>query len=378
MEVHKIMGVTMYLKRRELLKGTIASLLYSIVPARASAGPSAMLPKRVLGRTGLEVTALGYGAMQVSDPVIIRHGLEQGINYIDTADCYMGGRNEKVVGKAVAGIRDRVIIATKVHISNESRMRKSVDRSLKSLGVQSADLMQLHNIRSRDDVVRKDIQSVMKKMQREGKFRFTAVTTHSNQVEVLEAMIEDGFYDAVLVAVNFRSPKKLYDTIKQAADAGIGIIAMKTQNGGYTDKDLPELTPHQAALRYVIHKPGIHTAVPGMLSKKMIAENLEATTRKADLADVFRLEHYQKEIAGRACSFCSTCIDQCRFKVGGLDVARTMMYLEGYQDKELAVANGREVLANITLCADCRDCSVTCRQSIDIHASARHLRRFIA
>ena len=368
----------MHLKRRELLKGSIASLLYSIVPARASADQSGKLPTRVLGRTGLEVAALGYGAMQVSDPAIIRHGLDLGINYIDTADCYMGGRNEKVVGKAVAGVRDRVIIATKVHIAGESRMRKSVDRSLKSLGVQTVDLMQLHNIRSRDEVVRKDVQSAMKKMQQEGKFRFTAVTTHSNQVEVLEAVIEDGFYDAVLVAVNFRSPDRLYDTIRRAADAGIGIIAMKTQNGGYTDRDLPELTPHQAALRYVIHKPGIHVAVPGMLSKKMIAENFEATTRKADLADVFRLEHYQREIAGRACSFCSSCLDQCRYGVGGLDVARTMMYIEGYRDKELAVANGREVLANIRRCADCRDCTVTCSQGIDIHASAHRIRSYIA
>ena len=54
----------MYLKRRELLKGTIASLLYSIVPARASAEQAATLPKRVLGRTGLEVAALGYGACE--------------------------------------------------------------------------------------------------------------------------------------------------------------------------------------------------------------------------------------------------------------------------------------------------------------------------
>lgn len=368
----------MYIKRRELLKGTIASLLYSIVPAPSSAEQPDKLPKRALGRTGLEVTVLGYGAMQVSDPAIIRHGLEQGINYIDTADCYMGGRNEKVVGKAIAGIRDRVVIATKVHIANESRMRKSVDRSLRSLGVQSVDLMQIHGVRSREEVVRKDVQNAMKRMQQEGKFRFTAVTTHSNQVEVLEAVMEDGFYDAVLVAVNFRSPDKLYDTIRQAADAGIGIIAMKTQNGGYTDKDLPELTPHQAALRYVIHKPGIHVAVPGMLSKKMIAENLQATTRKADLADVFRLEHYRKEIAGRACAFCSSCKDQCRYGVGGLDVARTMMYFEGYRDKQLALANGREVLANINLCADCSDCSVTCSQGIDIQASAHRIRRYIA
>ena len=368
----------MYLKRRELLKGTIASLLYSIVPGRASAEQAATLPKRVLGRTGLEVAALGYGAMQVSDPAIIRHGLDQGINYIDTADCYMGGRNEKVVGKAVAGIRDRVVIASKVHISSEPRMRKSVERSLKSLGVQSVDLMQLHNIRSRDEVVRKDVQSVMKQLRQEGKFRFTAVTTHSNQVEVLEAVIEDGFYDAVLVAVNFRSPDRLYDTIRQAADAGIGIIAMKTQNGGYTDKDLPELTPHQAALRYVIHKPGIHVAVPGMLSKRMIAENLEATTRKADLADVFRLEHYQQELAGRACSFCSSCLNQCRYGIGGLDVARTMMYLEGYRDKKLAIANGREVLAKITRCADCRECTVACSQGIDIKGSAQRMLHHLA
>ncbi|RZW18427.1 MAG: aldo/keto reductase, partial [Desulfobulbaceae bacterium] len=201
----------MHFKRRDLLKGTIASLLYSIVPARSSADQPDKLPKRVLGRTGLEVAVLGYGAMQVSDPAIIRHGLERGINYIDTADCYMGGRNEKVVGKAVTGIRDRVVIATKVHISSESRMRKSVDRSLKSLGVPSIDLVQLHNIRSRDEVVRKDVQIAMKKMQQEGKFRFTAVTTHSNQVEVLKAVMEDGFYDAVLVAVNFRSPDRLYD-----------------------------------------------------------------------------------------------------------------------------------------------------------------------
>lgn len=368
----------MNLKRRELLKGTLASLFYSMLPTRSSAGQPETLPTRLLGRTGLEVAVLGYGAMQVSDPAIIRHGLERGINYIDTADCYMGGRNEKVVGKAVAGIRDKVVIATKVHIAGEARMRKSVDRSLKSLGVKSIDLMQLHNVRSREAVVRKDVQDALKKMQQEGKFAYTGVTTHSNQVEVLEAVMEDGFYDAVLVAVNFRSPDRLYDTIRQAAEAGVGIIAMKTQNGGYSDKDLPELTPHQAALRYVLQKPGIHTAAPGMLSKKMIAENIGATSRDADLADVLRLEQYQRELAGRACSFCSSCRDQCRFGIGGLDVARTMMYLEGYRDETLAMDNGRAVLANIKRCADCSDCSVACTQDIDIKGMARRLYRQLA
>ena len=368
----------MHLKRREILKGTLASLIYSVFPKPTHATQSETLPKRTLGRTGLEVSILGYGAMQVSDPAIIRHGLEQGINYIDTADCYLGGRNEKVVGKAVAGIRDRVIIATKVHISSESRMRRSVDRSLSSLGVQQVDVMQLHSVSSREEVVRKDIQSIMKKLKDEGKFRFAAVTTHSNQVEVLEAAIDDGFYDAVLVAVNFRSPDKLFKTIDKAAKAGVGIIAMKTQNGGFHDKLTPELTPHQAALRYVIDKPGIHTAVPGMLSKKMIAENLGATSSKADLSDILGLESYRRELVGRACSFCSRCRNQCRHGIGGLDVARTMMYFEGYGDRDLAMRNGRDALDNIKLCRDCQGCTVNCSQGINIQASAQRVSHYLS
>jgi predicted aldo/keto reductase-like oxidoreductase len=347
-------------------------------PARPHASQPDAMPTRILGRTGLEVSIIGYGAAQVADPAILRHGLEQGINYIDTADCYLGGQNEKVVGKAVAGMRDRTIIATKVHIARESRMRRSVERSLSSLGIQTVDLMQLHRVSSRDQVVRKDVKTLMRKMQQEGKFRFTAVTTHSNQIEVLEAVIEDGFYDAVLVAVNFRSPKRLFETIQKAADAGVGIIAMKTQNGGFQDSDVPELTPHQAALRYVLDKPGIHTAVPGMRSKKMIAENIMAMSKKTDLSDLLRLENYRRELRGKACSFCSNCISQCRYQVGGVDVARVKMYLEGYRDMDFALSNGRSALSSIKLCTDCEGCTVNCSQGIDIQASAQQVYRYIA
>lgn len=368
----------MRIKRRELLKGAIASLAAAITPKFALAESPDQMPTRTLGRTGLQVSVLGYGAMQVSDPDIIQHGLDQGITYIDTADCYLGGRNEKVVGDAAAGIRKRLVIATKVHISKEPRMRKSVDKSLASLGVKKVDIMQLHGLSSRDQVVRKDIQQTMRKMQKEGKFSFTGVTTHSNQVEVLEAVVEDGFYDVVLVAVNFRSSPKLFKTIKQAADAGVGIIAMKTQNGGYQGGVWPELTAHQAALRYVLDQPGIHLAVPGMLSRKMIDENLEAVTRKKDLADLLELENYRADLQGRACSFCSECIGQCRHGTGGLDVARILMYSEGYRDIDLAVSRGKEVLSRINLCSACETCTVRCSQGIDIKASALKVLRYVS
>lgn len=367
----------MRLKRRDILKGALVSLASALPSAPGFADSTPPLPTRTLGRTGLKTTVLGYGAMQVSDPSIIRHGLDSGINYIDTADCYLGGRNEKVVGKAIQGIRDQVIIATKVHISREARMRKSVDRSLASLGVKTVDLMQLHGLYSRDQVVRKDVQKAMARMQREGKFKFTAVTTHSNQVEVLDAVVEDGFYDAVLVAVNFRSPRALYKAIQRASDAGVGIIAMKTQNGGFQDSTWPELTPHQAALRYVLEKPSIHVAVPGMLSRKMISENLGSVAADKGLADIINLENYRLDLQGKACAFCSGCLDQCRSGTGGIDVARVLMYLEGYRDRHLALTNLLEARPRVELCIDCESCSVNCSQGIDIKAAAGKLAHYL-
>ena len=367
----------MHLSRRDFLKGAAASLAAGLIPGRASAAEPAEMPTRILGRTGLRVSILGYGAMQCSDPVAIRHGLDQGINYIDTADCYMGGRNEKIVGQAISGIRDRLVLSTKVHISGEARMRSSVDRSLASLGVESVELMQLHGMSSRSQIVKKDVQQVMKTMKDEGRFRFAAVTTHANQMEVLRAVTEDGFYDAVLVAVNFRSSPGLFEAIEEAAAAGVGIIAMKTQNGGYRSDSAPGLTPHQAALRFVLEKPGVHLAVPGMLSRKMVDENVAAVKRGQGLTGLLRLDAYRAELKGKACSFCSDCLDQCRYGTGGLDAARIAMYAEGYGDERLAAERAVEVAANVRACADCEGCTVQCIQGIDIKAAARRVERFL-
>ena len=367
----------MRIKRRDFLKGALASVAAGFLPSRTIAAQPIEMPTRVLGRTGLKVSILGYGAMQCSEPDTIRYGLDQGINYIDTADCYMGGRNEKIVGRAISGIRDQLVIATKVHIASEARMRKSVARSLSSLGVDRVDLMQLHGMNSRDQILNTDVKQTMKAMKDEGKFRFAAVTTHSRQKEVLEAVVEDGFYDAVLVAVNFRSPPALFEAIEKAAAAGVGIIAMKTQNGGYEDGLLPGLTPHQAALRFIVEKPGVHLAVPGMVSRKMVEENLSAVKGKAGLADILRLDSYKMALDGRSCAFCSQCINQCRHGTGGLDAVRVAMYSEGYGDERLAAERAAEVAEAVKTCSQCNQCTVQCSQGIDIKAAASRAALFL-
>jgi predicted aldo/keto reductase-like oxidoreductase len=290
----------------------------------------------------------------------------------------MGGRNEKIVGKAVSGIREKLFIATKVHIGREGRMRSSVEGSLASLGVETVDLMQLHGMSTRNQIENKETQRIMESMKSEGMFRFAGVTTHSNQQKVLEAVMADGYYDTVLVAVNFRSPTALFETIEKAAETGVGIIAMKTQNGGYRSESYPELTPHQSALRFVVERPGIHTAVPGMLSRKTVDENAAAIKGKGGLADLLVLDAYRADLEGKACAFCSQCVDQCRYGTGGLDAVRIAIYQEGYNDPRLAAERAAQVASAVKTCADCEGCTVDCSQGIDIKDSARRAVRFLA
>lgn len=332
---------------------------------------------RLLGKTGMSVSIVGMGAMQCSDPDILRYAVSLGINYVDTADCYMGGQNEKIVGRALAGIREKVFLATKVHVAGEERMVESIERSLRSLRTDRVDLMQLHGLSSKGEVFDERAKNVIARMKKEGKVRFAGVTTHSNQLRVLGAVLEDGFYDTVLIAFNFRSPRRFLDVIGRAGTAGVGIIAMKTQNGGYGGTPYPGLTPHQAALRYVLDVPGVSTAIPGMYRKSMIDENIAVVGPGGGILNSLLLESHGRELAGKACSFCSRCIDECRYGAGGIDSVRLGMYINGYDDLSLArqACTMPSVRENLLRCADCPSCTVLCSGGMDIRSAAGYVLR---
>src|SRR6476659_10269319 len=123
----------------------------------------ARMERTTLGRTGIQVSRYCLGAMMFGawgnrdhdDSIrIIHHALEQGINFIDTADVYSAGESEEIVGKALKGRRDEVILATKVHgdlgpghnDAGNSRVwiAKEVENSLRRLGTDHIDLYQIH------------------------------------------------------------------------------------------------------------------------------------------------------------------------------------------------------------------------------------------
>jgi aryl-alcohol dehydrogenase-like predicted oxidoreductase len=353
----------------------------------APAPPSGEPGKRSLGKTGFTVSTVGFGAMTTRDPEVIRFAVaDRGVDYLDTADCYMGGENERIVGKALAGIRDKVVLATKVHIAPVDQMIKSAENSLRSLKVDVIDILQLHNISTEGEVTDGRAREALQKLIDQGKVRVAGVTTHSGQEAVLRAVQKHGFYKTVLVAYNFRSDtgvtatvksalgmsEGLSNTIRSVGESGVGIIGMKTQAGGYPSPP-GGMSPHQAALAWVLANPGVATTIPSMTSYAQVEEDLGAIGKKFSLMDRFALRRYALEIGDRHCSLCGACGGICPRGVDVPSVLRSLTYLEGYREEELARSTYRSFPAdrNAAACGDCSRCLVDCRLRLPVGRLAR-------
>ena len=359
------------------------------IPPNASGaeGPSQGAPeKRPLGKTGFRVGTVGFGAMTTRDPEVIRFAVERGVDYVDTADCYMGGENERIVGRALAGLRDKVVLATKVHIAPVDQMIRSAENSLRSLKVDVIDLLQLHGIRSEAEVTDGRAREALQKLIDQGKIRAAGVTTHSGQETVLRAVANHGFYRTVLVAYNFRSDtgvaatvkgalglsEGLSNTIREVAGSGVGIIAMKTQAGGYASPP-GGFSPHQAALAWVLANPGVATTIPSMTSYAQVEENLGARGKRFALAEQIALGRYALEIGDRHCGLCGACGGVCPNGVEVPDVLRSLTYLEGYREEDLARSAYRSLPPgrNAAACGECEACLVACRLRLPVGKLAR-------
>jgi len=372
------------ISRRDFVRTASMGGLASVLPFRVSKiskigrsqDDSPEVEYRKLGRTGLKVSVVSYGAMRTSDPNVIHHALDQGINYIDTAHCYMGGNNEIIVGKVLKTRRKETYIATKVHIARESAMMKSVTESLRSLQTDVIDVIQLHGLDRRKDVLHQDAMNSLEKMREKGMVRFVGFSTHDDQGDVIEAAIESKFYDTILVTYNFKSDPDIVKAINKAAKVGIGIIAMKTQAGGYKRKDIKDWSPHQAALRWVLENSSISTTIPSMVSFAQVDENVKVMGTKLGVRDQEILDRYGELFDTEICHMCGTCKKQCRFNIPIPGINRCLMYAEGYGDYDLALRTYRELSLQkpVGACRQCDLCTVTCKYGLDIPTRLKRAR----
>jgi predicted aldo/keto reductase-like oxidoreductase len=380
------------MKRRDFLRlgvlGTTSALVgwESLAEAaqQAAGGPFAFPAPvyRTLGRTGLKITIVSFGAMLTPEPEVIRVAFENGINYVDTARRYMNGRNEEIVATALKGMHDKVYVGTKTTSRKKEDIFRDVETSLKALERDHIDVIQLHNVTDRERLFNPETREALVTLRKQGKVRFFGVTTHTNETEVVNAITDDKdkFFDTILVKYNFRSGDDLKKAVTRAAQSGIGVIAMKTQAGGYTTDALGPISPHQAALKWVLQDRNITAAIPGMRDMGHLREDIAVMGMRMTLADSLILRYYGAAVASQYCHMCGKCEETCPRGVQISVVNRSLMYAEAYRSAELARDTYGEITAaaSASACTGCGQCVARCVNGLDIAAKMARAREMLA
>jgi aryl-alcohol dehydrogenase-like predicted oxidoreductase len=374
--------------RRKFMKGTSSAFLglatapfLSSSPSYARTAKNPAVEYRTLGKTGLKVTAVGMGVMNCSDPAVLLRAFDLGVNFYDTAHIYMGGRNEELVGKVFARKRDKVFIQTKVLMkSSEKQNRASLETSLKRLRTDYVDVLLAHDLKTPGQVRSPALIEFLQAMKKEGKARFTGFSSHANMASLLRAAAKAGCHDVALVSYNFTHSNELKEAIAIASRSRIGVVAMKTQAGGYKAADMGGLSPHQAALKYVLMDQNVSTAIPGVTTIEQIEECVAVMGTAFSKGDSDDLQRYQDHLQGRICTMCGGCKGECPYDVPHTDFLRAAMYHDGYKDDKLVeeVFRTGDLLEKSKRCSECSSCAITCRRGLDIRAQIESVKNFLS
>ncbi len=369
----------LYSSRRAFLAGGLGFAAAYPAAAQAQTKPPTGPPQlrhRTLGKTGLEVTTVGFGCMVTSDVSVIRRAADLGINHFDTARVYMGGNNERLVGAALKDHRKRVFIGTKVLSRDPQTAAADLDASLKELGTDYVDVWYLHDIRKPADLAPGLIE-VQQKAVRAGKVRFTGFSVHMNHREVIPAALATGKFDVLLTTYNFALGTQIDDLLQQARKASLGIVAMKAMAGsfrfpGATDDAFQAKVQGPgvpvAALKWTLRTPLVDCVIPSIKDMQELDEDFQAMSAPYAPADEKVLSAQRDQIQPLYCHGCGTCAAACRRGLPVADLVRFAMYSEGYGEHRL----GREQFLGLprelreARCSDCGECTVRCPNGVRV------------
>jgi uncharacterized protein len=403
--------------RRDFLKnvtlgGTVissAGLFPEPILSKETSGSNKIV-YRQLGSTGFKVSEIGFGAMNMRDPELVRAAIDSGINYIDTAHAYMKGVNEEIIGSVMKSKRDKVFLTTKISGRDPGNLPNMLETSLKRLKTDHVDLLLLHNIKSTEPILNHDIIKFFDNARKKGYTRYVGFSTHNFQGEFPEAALKDKFWEAVLVAYNYFSPLEIGESIKKVREAGLAVIAMKsllhmeygpshesraagdkasTQQIHHQDEPIGDIrkdkkssvTPTQALLKWALNNPYVDTVIPGMTSMEHVAEDVAVMGMKLSFNDKAILQRFSENKKKRYChglNGCEGCRDKCPFGVEVKEINRCLGYAYGYKDMELALENYRELPFSVDRCSNCDECAVKCINGLPLTDNIREAKKLFA
>lgn len=324
------------------------------------------MEKRMLGRTGFEVSVVGFGGIPIQrvdeDTAyeLVKAAYENGINFIDTARGYM--ESEKLLGAALERLgRDKFILATKSMNRSYDGVLEEIHTSLKNLRTDYLDLFQFHNVRTQEDLDivlgDKGALKAVKELQAKGVIKEIGITSHS--VDLLDTALDTGEFSTIQYPYN-PVERQGEAVFKKAKENNIGVIVMKPLAGGAIAKG-------ELCLRFILENDNVTSAIPGMDSIEQIKENTNAGIDRRPLSDEERSTlKAEADTLGeefcRRCGYCAPCSV-------GIDIP-TQFIMEGYytrynlQDWALSRYSAMDVRAGD--CIECGDCEPRCPYDLPI------------
>lgn len=296
----------------------------------STASITSVVPRRLLGGTGLYVSIVGLGGVEIGEqqaPVravdrLLGMALDSGVNVIDTAECYFN--SEEMIGRVLRGNRKDWLLFTKCGHNDPYRPRSlfvragrklwrgiartigrrhpdwdprllacSIDRSLHRLKTDWIDLMQLHSC-SKELLERGEMIEVLQRARDAGKVRYIG---YSGDGEAALFALQCGHFDTLQISISIADQQAVALTVPQAQQRGMGVIAKRPiANAVWTNEQRPENSYHHAywdrlqelrygflrtpcsfgtALRFTLTVPGVHTAIPGTANPNHFRQNIQ-------------------------------------------------------------------------------------------------------
>jgi len=328
------------------------------VPAKEQELKFPQVPKRKLGKTGVDVPCLALGAMfdLVDNQIILRQAVKWGVKYWDTAVDYAGGKSELGIGKFLSKnpkVRKELFIVTRAPDARRAADPKSAEdvethlhTSLKRMNTDYIDLY--HGVHQLRDPARLTdrLRQWVKSAKKRGLIRFFGFSTHLNMPQCLRAAAELGWIDAIMFVYNFRvmQDAEMQAAIDACYKAGIGLTAMKTQAHRQKmeteeDKKLTEhflqrgFTEGQAKIKVVLEDRRIGPACVGMENVAVLNSNVAAVLDKTTLTQADR-EVFRKYARATCSSYCAGCAHICNSALPDMpyisDIMRYLMYYKSY------------------------------------------------
>jgi predicted aldo/keto reductase-like oxidoreductase len=318
-----------------------------------------------LGKTDLEVTRVGFGGIPIQRLTereairVVQRAVDLGVNFIDTANGYT--TSEERIGKALAGRREQVILATKTGARDKERATEHLELSLKRLQSGYIDIWQFHGVSSPEDYERVlgpggAMEAAQEALQA-GKVRHIGITSHS--MDVALKAVPTGHFETMQFPFNYVTSEPAQELIPLCREHDVGFIAMKPFAGGMLDKA-------NLSIKYLLQFEGV-VPDPGIETAAEIEEIVEIVNGPWEMTVEERqeMERIRAEVGTRFCRRCQYCMP-CPQGVNIPTVMNVYSFWRRFPPERFYGGGVASAIETVENCIECGECEEKCPYDLPI------------